>query len=267
MMWIFNGSPKDVRVEYHGRQRLIKKGTREKFEDGQGKFILQKWGQRGLAKLEYGDKIEEIAEQCQERHNEFCRMNVIRFNQHNEANRNQKIPYVFPTKEQKWMAKHVGMDLMGPFSHEDASSSNQEIAKQKAEIDGLKGQMNQLMSMVQQMINLQAGNAGIDLKSDHGIFKDEVEESTKSETEKQQEAVKSIVAVELEKAGEVDKDMAPSYEDQLIGVIDNLDKWDAPDFKKWVNENGDIIPQLKKKEQIKLKEIWKFHWPKKKVPF
>lgn len=129
-MILFNPTDEDFEGQYVGEQVVVKAGTKIKVDDPRGRHIINQLGNRGLVTLEYGDEGNGEIEKAKigiARHANFCKKQVLDFNQINEGRFQSKLPYLMPTKQLKDYAKKLGIGIREPYNVEDAA--NEELAK------------------------------------------------------------------------------------------------------------------------------------------
>ena len=128
-----------------------KLGPNENMEVGQGRgnHILNKWGDRGLLQLQYGDeeKIEEKRKVAMKMYTRFWTYSIVVFNQHNESLKNQDKPYVMPAEQLSKHAKELGIELIGPWKLRIPVNS-EEINTLKSENSDLKKILTKLSEQV-----------------------------------------------------------------------------------------------------------------------
>ena len=78
---------------------------------------------------------------------------VTTFNQQNEANRNQKIPYNFPTEQLKKKAEELGMELISPYKINPQTESAQ-VSELKAKNKELENKLGKMESAQDEMLKL-----------------------------------------------------------------------------------------------------------------
>lgn len=146
-------NPTDEILEgFHiGERYKFKPNDKMKVSDRAGRHLMTHLSNRGLTILEYGDDEKEKAEEGLERNQAFKMKQISNFNQLNEANKIQGLPYATPPKMVDQYAKEMGVDLKQPYIVENVQMQNQnEIKNENAE---LKEQMAELQKQLNILIN------------------------------------------------------------------------------------------------------------------
>ncbi|RPI88691.1 MAG: hypothetical protein EHM41_00010 [Chloroflexi bacterium] len=150
MAIVANFTPDDVTWTHIGNSATLKSGGRLECNDGRANFILNKYGPRGLVKLEFSedpDYLVKLKAEAKRRYVEFWRRQIYSFNQFNETLKNENKPYTHPDDMMTQKAQELGINLVGPWKTENTSN---DVAL-KAALDNnaaLQVQLNKLMEAV-----------------------------------------------------------------------------------------------------------------------
>ena len=110
-MYIANFTPDMINWTHAGQNGLLKPGDIVEFNDARGKHILNKWGQRGLIRMSYGDEgnEDELRKQAMEIYTEFWKHQVSYFNRQNLQRENEDKALIEPSKELIKKAEEKGV--------------------------------------------------------------------------------------------------------------------------------------------------------------
>lgn len=153
-MIIANLTPDDVPWMHIGVTGVLKAGDMAEFEDGRGRHILSKWGQRGILRMGFEDNSEEgLVKKTKEAkglYDKFWMRQISYHNQHNDALKNAGGAYVTPSEELEVHAAMLGVDVIGPWNAAKAKE-NADLAKLKEEnktlVDSLKDMQVQISAL------------------------------------------------------------------------------------------------------------------------
>jgi hypothetical protein len=116
-MIIANFTPEEVEWKHQGISGIIKPGEVKEFDNARANHILNKWGQRGLLRLQYGDenKIPEKKAAALKQYKEFWLHQIVVFNRQNEMRKNGNRAFIFPPNGLEKKAEEFGVELIGPW--------------------------------------------------------------------------------------------------------------------------------------------------------
>jgi len=143
MAVLANFTPDDITWTHVGISGVIKAGEKKEFDEGRANFILNKFGKRGLVKLEFSEDpeyMQKMRKLSRERYERFWKEHIYKFNQFNETLKNEGKAYIQPDRQTVAKAEEFGIKLIGPWKVENTS---QEVAL-KAALD----QISSLQAMV-----------------------------------------------------------------------------------------------------------------------
>lgn len=133
---VFNPTNEVLTGTYVGETVDIEPDQKIKMDDARARHLLNVLGPRGLMSLEYGDEghgVEKKATEGRRRNREFKRQQVLRYNQTNEAHKQQGLPYVQIPEQIQDYAKELGLVLVQPYQYKDKEV--EEIADLREERD------------------------------------------------------------------------------------------------------------------------------------
>ena len=169
---VYNPTNEMFEAQYVGEYIIIKAGAKLKMDDPRARHILNELGQRGLCRLEYGDKEEPIAAAGIKRNKAFKLKQIMNYNQMNEARRQQNQSYMEVPEFIEEYANELGVGVIKPYNIKD--TEREELASVRAERDEQKKQIAGLQAMMQRLLDAQeAGNR---------VDPDESKEETEIET-------------------------------------------------------------------------------------
>jgi len=176
---IWNPTDERFEAQYIGEFVEILPGQKIKVDDARGKALLNTLAPRGLTSLEYGDEgdVEKRkGDKARQRNFEFKKLQVIRYNQQNEEQRQNNRPYLTPPAQIKQYALDVGIKLTEPYSFKDEevteiSNLRKDKSDQKRYIQELEeqnkaqaAQISDLASKVDKLITMVEARAAAGAK-------------------------------------------------------------------------------------------------------
>lgn len=282
MIVVYNGTPDTIPWTHGGISGKLKPGDWEKWEDARAKFVLNGWGQRGLVRLDYGDKVEDKRAESMRLYKEFWFKQITRFNQENEIRRNENKPYNFPGKELTKHAEEFGVEVMGPWTMKETESTK--VAALEAENKELRSKFDQMNRNMEMLLAKFDGGT----KAVEETFKDPMEGQFLTEEEKQSEKIEGLELTEADREELKDtleglsktKDWDPNtlFQDQQVKPAEVEDEepddeteietdpkefvYDLSAFKnkkqfnKWVEENKQFIIEQDEETKADLRKAW-----------
>ena len=155
-MFIANFTPDVIEWMHVGVTGYLKPDDIEEFDDKRGRHILNKWGARGLLRMDFrdGDKEDEKRVEAMRTYTRFWGRHIEIFNQHNNSLENENKPYVHPSLQTEEKAKEFGIKLVGPWklSQPTAGADAKELEAVKAQVSELKGMVTQLSEITKDAI-------------------------------------------------------------------------------------------------------------------
>ncbi len=156
-MIVGNFTPDTIEWIHQGMMGEIKPGDVTEFNDGRAKHILNKWGQRGLVQFKLDDNMEVKQAESLKIYKRFWTNQLIGFNQHNEARKNESKAYVFPTEQVADKAKEFGIELITPWMQQKSTDSKQlqdlkeENLALKNDMKTMAGSMSEMLAMMKEL--------------------------------------------------------------------------------------------------------------------
>jgi hypothetical protein len=113
----------------------------------------QRYEERGLVKLKYGDNEKVKGTEGLRRFKEFKKKQISIYNQTNTDNKIRGVPYIQPTETVKKYAMQLGIELLEPYNLKETekaaiAKSTDENIKLKGELKELREQMTEMMKMM-----------------------------------------------------------------------------------------------------------------------
>ena len=168
MITLFNPTNETLNMMYGGISIIMEPppapSHKMNVEDPTGKHLLNRFAQRGLCQLVFGDDEKIVGAQGVERNLEFKKTQIVRYNTQNEQRKMAGMGFLPPTETVKQYAFELGIKLLEPYSLKDMEvSAIHNAVKENLELKGrLEGQgieMEALKSQVQTLIALMQGVA------------------------------------------------------------------------------------------------------------
>ena len=152
-MILVNFTPDTIPWIHVGVTGKIKPDEKIEVDDGRGRHILNRWGDRGLLVLQFGDedKLAEKKADAMSLYTRFWTRQIVVFNQHNETLKNESKPYIMPPKELEFHAAKLGIELIGPWKVRK-QVNDVEIKQLKDENAELRTSIKSLADMVKGLI-------------------------------------------------------------------------------------------------------------------
>lgn len=151
-MYIANFTPDPVEWQHVGVVGTLEPDDITEFDDARAKHILNKWGARGLLKVDYEDKgrEDELREQAMKMWRRFWERQVTNFNQHNEVLKNENKAYIRPPRHIEEKARELNIELVGPWKIEKVQpgADPKEFESMKSELSELKSMVSDMASMM-----------------------------------------------------------------------------------------------------------------------
>jgi hypothetical protein len=164
MITLFNPTNETLNMMYGGISIIMEPppapSHKMNVEDPTGKHLLNRFAQRGLCQLVFGDDEKVVGAQGVERNLEFKRAQIVRYNILNEQRKMQGMGYLPPGENIKGYSFELGIALLQPYSLKDAEVSaihsavkenidlKRRIEAQGTEMEALKTQMQTLISLM-----------------------------------------------------------------------------------------------------------------------
>ena len=174
-MGVANFTPDTIPWQHQGRRGTIKPGEIVTNRDrGWENHVLNKWGPRGLVKIEYNDDEEKLKDRSMEIFRDFWLRNIQRFNEQNEQQKNEGRQYTPPTKELQEKAELFDVELIGPWKLKfgkkgDAQESEQtqsqppgRVLELETRVGSMEGQLNDIYGMLKQVLDKEAESGAED---------------------------------------------------------------------------------------------------------
>ena len=152
-MLLCNFTPDDVEWQHGGIFGTLKSGEIEEFADNRANFIANKWGPRGILRWTLDSDEEAVRAKAMKIYKGFWNRQITNFNQHNEANKNERKPYVFPPEQLVGKAEEMGIELIAPYKVNPATESAQ-VSELKAKNKELESKFDFAMEKLDEMTKL-----------------------------------------------------------------------------------------------------------------
>jgi len=149
-MIIANFTPDTISYVHGGIPGELKSGEMTDMPEKKANFILNKYDQRGLCTLQFGDDPEACKKKAMEVYREFWTRQIINHNQANEARQARNLEYSKPEKDVLKHANELGLKVLGPWQVNINESV--ELTNIKNENAELRVQVNQMSSQLAQLI-------------------------------------------------------------------------------------------------------------------
>jgi hypothetical protein len=169
-MHIANFTPDEITWTHGGIIGILKEGDVEEFDNARGNHILNKYGQRGLVQLQYGDDEEEVKRLAMKVYKEFWYRQITNFNRQNETLRNENKAYIFPQKVLEEKAKEFSVELIGPWKV-NLPSSDKEMVRLQQENRELRSSIDDMQSQMKELIKIVKSNVGPKVMEKEGYMK------------------------------------------------------------------------------------------------
>ena len=162
---LFNPTDEVLEGFHIGERYAFKPNDKMKVTDRAGRHLMTHLSNRGLVSLEYGDDEKEKAKEGLERNKTFKMKQIGNFNQLNEANKIQGLPYAQPPEAVMKYAKEIGVDLKQPYVVENVQMQNalvgsglmneikNENTELKSQMEELKNQLNEILAATNKQVN------------------------------------------------------------------------------------------------------------------
>ena len=149
---LYNPTDENLEGFHIGNRYIIHPEEKMKVQDKAGRHLLTHLSTRGLVTLEFGDDEAEKAKEGLERNHAFKIKQIGTFNQLNEANKIQGLPYAQPPKAVAEYAKELGVDIKQPYLVENVQVQNQnQIKEENVE---LRQQMADMQKQLAELVNM-----------------------------------------------------------------------------------------------------------------
>ena len=239
-MYVGNYTPDSIEYMFMGRPGMIKAGQVVEMEDAQGRHVLNKFGKRGLLKLEFGDNPEVLKVKAREIYEQFWIRAITTFNQDNETRENQHRGYVHPTPALRLKAQELGVELVGPWTfRETANTDSKVLAATLQENASLKVMMEQMSQRLAGLEKVLSGKVTIPEMKDPVL---KLDDALIPVTAKPKESVVEVPAIKTDKVPEIDITEepveAPSAGEDFQVVKGKLARMGRKQFASWVMENA-----------------------------
>jgi hypothetical protein len=168
-MAIGNFTPDEIRWEHQGLSGIIKPD--EVITDkGRGweNHVLNRWGARGLVRLDYGADETKARKASLEQYEKFWEYQISNFNELNAQLKNEGKMYVRPTKQLKEHAERFGIELIGPWTLKRTSDdpniipsskeeSNAKVDALEQRVSGIESNLEDIAGMLKSMMGKEEG--------------------------------------------------------------------------------------------------------------
>lgn len=151
-MKVLNATPDPIEWWHVGVNGIIEPGDTVDMEDGRANHLLNKFGQIGLVRLDFGDDIEEKAKVSMTLWKSFWERMIENHNQANEDAKEKGNRYVKPTTALEEKAKMFGLDLLRPWRIE--KKDNKELDELKNENRSLKGSLETMQGQMTKILEM-----------------------------------------------------------------------------------------------------------------
>ncbi len=230
-MIIVNYTPDDIEYVHGGLTGVLVSGEMDDVESGKGNFLLNKYDQKGMLKLVFGDDVKAKKLEAMELYEEFWTKQVIIHNQANEARQARRLEYSRASKDVEAHAKTLGLKLLGPWTAQ--VSESKELTRVKDDNAELRVQVNTLTSQVGKLLEaLGQTDTPEALKIPEQKFPIDGLESVKDDKREEE-------AEEVETALTEAEENIQNGPDQEI--IDTISGFTKPQMIEWVMGNATPI--------------------------
>lgn len=152
-MIIANYTPDEIQWQHVGVIGILKPGDVQEFSDARGNHLLNKWGARGIIRVElHGDQNAD-REKAEKIYKNFWIRQVTTFNRQNEIRKNENRAYEGATDELQRKAQELGLELIGPWKYVPKTESA-EVQALKEENKAIKEELAGVRNMIVEMVDL-----------------------------------------------------------------------------------------------------------------
>jgi hypothetical protein len=144
-MILANFTPDDIEWTFGGLSGVIPgngiKGSLVEVDDAKGNHLLNKFGPRGLIRMQYSKEPDYLSRRKAESvkvYGDFWLRQVQNFNELNDNRKNEGKPYIRPTKDLLEHAEQLGIELIGPWRAAVKEPDSGLVASLQKQIDELK---------------------------------------------------------------------------------------------------------------------------------
>jgi len=153
MAIVCNFTPDEIEWQHVGIIGVLKPGDIKEFPDARAAHILNQFGPRGVLRYSLEDDPDKKREESIRIYKRFWMHQITTFNQSNEAKKNEKLPYSFPTEQLKEKAEEMGIELIAPWTSQPKTDSAQ-VAELKAENKELRTLVDELKKNQEEMLKV-----------------------------------------------------------------------------------------------------------------
>lgn len=146
-MILANFTPDTINWRHGGQMGTLKPGDVTEFENARANHIVNKFGPRGIIKMQYGDDEDPKRKQAMKIYTEFWQRQVTISNRDNETRKNENKPYVFPSEQVVAKATELGIEVIGPWKI-NPPATDKRITEVQEENMQLKGQVSTMASQI-----------------------------------------------------------------------------------------------------------------------
>jgi hypothetical protein len=197
-------------------------------DSGKGNFLLNKYDQRGMLKLVFGDDVKAKKAEAMEIWKDFWIRQIVNHNQANEARQARNLEFSRAPKEVEEHAKTMGMKLLGPWTAQ--IDENQELTNVKNDNAELRVQVNTLTTQVSKLLEaLGKIDTPEALKLPEQKFPIDGLESMKEEKREEEAEVVEEALTEAEEVFQRGPDE---------GVVDEISGMGKSEFIEWVMDHS-----------------------------
>jgi hypothetical protein len=246
-MIIVNYTPDDIEYVHGGLTGTLKSGEMDDVDSGKGNFLLNKYDQKGMLKLVFGDDPALKKAEAMELWKEFWTKQIVIHNQANEARQARNLEYSRAPKEVEEHAKVLGLKLLGPWAAQ--VSDNEEMQALKNENADLRVQMNSMSSRLDKLLSaLEKTDTPEALKIPEQKFSLDELESVKDEKREEEAEVVTEALTEAE------QQIQRGPDEEVVDEISGLPK---AEFIEWVMGNtAPIMNEYDPPTQTYVRERW-----------
>lgn len=173
-MHIANFTPDSIKYTHVGLHGTIVPEQVIEVDAAKGNHILNKWGDRGLLQLQFGDEqnLDPLKAKAMEVYTDFWMKNITNFNQFNERMKNENKAFVEAQPELQSKAKELGITLIGPWKlappaqEKELKEAKEEVARLTKDFGDLKDTVNTLVAALTQQNTPAPGSAQAQVQED-----------------------------------------------------------------------------------------------------
>lgn len=254
-MIIANYTPDDIKYVHGGIPGIIKSGTMEDMPEAKANFLVNKFDQRGLLKLQFGDDPEEKKAEAMQIYREFWTRQVVNHNQANEKRQARNLEFSRAPGEVERHAKELGLKLLGPWTA--TSDESVEMKQLRNDNSELTVRMNSMADQLAKALSILEKKGLVETpeqkfpevppKKEEKTVEEATEEALEDKTEIAEEAAEALNEAEEAIRNGPNED-----------VVNTISRMTNEQLVAWVMDNATpIMNEYDYATQAYVRETWK----------